>query len=56
MSFNLVVSVICLNVIFGIIIDTFAQLREASSNIEEDKKNICFICGLSRYIVSLFSR
>jgi inositol 1,4,5-triphosphate receptor type 3 len=54
LSFNLVVSVICLNVIFGIIIDTFAQLREASSNIEEDKKNICFICGLSRYIVSLF--
>jgi hypothetical protein len=54
MSFNLVVSVICLNVIFGIIIDTFAQLREASGNIEEDKKNICFICGLSRYIVSLF--
>jgi len=54
MGYWLIVIIICLNVIFGIIIDSFAQLREIASNIEEDKKNICFICGLSRYIVSLF--
>ena len=32
--FNMIISVICLNVIFGIIIDTFAQLREESSERE----------------------
>jgi hypothetical protein len=51
-SFYLIVIVICLNVIFGIIIDTFAQLREKAGNTAEDIKNICFICGLDRYTVS----
>ena len=47
-SFFLMVITILLNVIFGIIIDTFAQLREKADNTKEDKNNICFICGLSR--------
>lgn len=47
-SFYLVVIVICLNVIFGIIIDTFAQLREQGTNTEHDRKNFCFICGNSK--------
>ena len=39
---------ILLNVIFGIIIDTFAELREKSSMQYEDMKNVCYICGLKR--------
>ena len=39
---------ILLNVIFGIIIDTFAELREKSGQQSEDMKNVCFICGLNR--------
>lgn len=47
-TFFLLVITILLNVIFGIIIDTFAQLREKADNIKFDRQNICFICGLSR--------
>ena len=34
-----------LNVIFGIIIDTFSELRESKSTIEEDMTSHCFICN-----------
>lgn len=47
-SFFLLVITILLNVIFGIIIDTFAALREKSQMQSEDMKNICYICGLNR--------
>ena len=47
-SFFLLVITILLNVIFGIIIDTFAALREKSQMQAEDMKNVCFICGLNR--------
>ena len=29
-------------------IDTFAELRDERQKIEDDKKNMCFICGLDR--------
>ena len=32
--------------IFGIIIDTFAELRDMKSSIEDDIATCCFICGL----------
>ena len=51
-SFSLI-NIIFLNIIFGIIIDTFAELRDEKSRIDEDMKNICFICGLDRYDVFL---
>ena len=38
-----------LNIIFGIIIDTFAELREGKAELEYDKNNICFICGVERF-------
>merc|ERR1712013_582033 len=43
-----VVIIIVLNLIFGVIIDTFADLRSEKHNTEEIKKNTCFICGLER--------
>ena len=36
------------NISFGIIIDSFNDLREKKWYFENDKKNICFICQLSR--------
>lgn len=44
----LIVDVILLSIIFGIIIDAFAELRDRSLKIEDDKKNICFICGAKK--------
>ena len=37
--------VIILNIVFGIIIDTFAQLRDQKHSIEEDTRKCCLICG-----------
>ena len=44
----LILLLILLTLFFGIIIDTFGQLREFSFKLEEDKKNVCFICGINR--------
>lgn len=48
LTFFLLVITILLNIIFGIIIDTFAQLRDQKGQTDEDSKNVCFICGISR--------
>ena len=48
MLFFLVIIVILLNIVFGIIIDTFAELREETTKNENDKKDVCFICGKHR--------
>lgn len=45
MLFFFIVIIIVLNLIFGVIIDTFADLRSEKQNKEEVLKNSCFICG-----------
>lgn len=47
-TFFFLIIVIMLNIIFGIIIDTFGELRAQNHEIEEDIKNKCFICGIER--------
>jgi len=39
---------VLLNVIFGIIIDTFADMRGSNDSKQEDMQNVCFICGIDR--------
>lgn len=46
--FFVVIIVLLLNIIFGIIIDTFGQLREESSEKQELMASFCFICGISK--------
>uniref|UniRef100_UPI00358E7F93 inositol 1,4,5-trisphosphate-gated calcium channel ITPR1-like n=1 Tax=Myxine glutinosa TaxID=7769 RepID=UPI00358E7F93 len=46
--FFFVVIIIVLNLIFGVIIDTFADLRSEKQKKEEILKTTCFICGLER--------
>lgn len=46
--FFFVLIVIVLNLIFGVIIDTFADLRSEKQQKEEILKNTCFVCGLER--------
>lgn len=45
--FFLILIVIFLNIVFGIIVDTFAELREQRNFIEEDQASKCFICGIA---------
>ena len=49
-SFHILVKVILLNILFGIIIDTFAKMREQKKFIDMDKNNVCFICNYDRFI------
>ncbi|XP_028854498.1 inositol 1,4,5-trisphosphate receptor type 1 isoform X1 [Denticeps clupeoides] len=46
--FFFMVIIIVLNLIFGVIIDTFADLRSEKQRKEEILKTTCFICGLER--------
>uniref|UniRef100_A0A914YSR1 Inositol 1,4,5-trisphosphate receptor n=1 Tax=Panagrolaimus superbus TaxID=310955 RepID=A0A914YSR1_9BILA len=48
LSFFIVVIIIVLNLIFGVIIDTFGDLRTEKNEKEDILKNTCFICGLER--------
>eukprot|EP00756_Hemistasia_phaeocysticola_P064159 Hpha_TRINITY_DN7570_c0_g2::TRINITY_DN7570_c0_g2_i1::g.18894::m.18894/K04958/ITPR1; inositol 1,4,5-triphosphate receptor type 1 len=44
--FYVIVVVFLLNIVFGIIVDTFAELRAHKEIVEEDIRSKCFICGL----------
>ncbi|KAG5830491.1 hypothetical protein ANANG_G00311190 [Anguilla anguilla] len=46
--FFFIVIIIVLNLIFGVIIDTFADLRSEKQRKEEILRTTCFICGLER--------
>ena len=43
--FLIVIVIIFQNLIFGVIIDTFADFRAEKNRKEEQLKNDCFICG-----------
>lgn len=49
MAFFIIVPIILLNVIFGIIIDTFAELRDERAAKIEDMMENCFICGKNKF-------
>ena len=34
-----------MNIIFGVIIDTFGDLREQNENLVDELENKCFVCG-----------
>jgi len=46
-AFWATIIVIGLNMVFGIILDTFGELREKKNAIDEDMKSQCFICGIN---------
>lgn len=48
LSFYVIIILMLLNFIFGMIIDAFVELRNRKNRVDEDKKNVCFICGIQR--------
>jgi len=46
MTFYIFVILIVLNIVLGIILDTFGQLREEKNNVEEDMTSKCFVCNI----------
>ena len=53
MLFFFIVIIIVLNLIFGVIIDTFADLRAEKQQKEDILKNSCFICGMTIHNIFL---
>lgn len=49
LTFFMIIIIIMLNLVFGIIIDAFADMRDDRNSIEEDIQDKCFICGISRF-------
>lgn len=45
--YNIILMIIMLNIVQGIVIDTFASLRTKAEEEKNDMDYICFICGLS---------
>ena len=46
--FHLIIVLIMINLLFGIIYDSYQSFRNKKNEIKFDKKNICFICQMSR--------
>jgi len=53
--FALVITIM-LNIIFGIIIDTFGELRQKKADTDDDILNRCFICSIDRYTFDRYSQ
>eukprot|EP00760_Papus_ankaliazontas_P013907 PhM_4_TR15917/c0_g2_i1/m.26276/K04959/ITPR2; inositol 1,4,5-triphosphate receptor type 2 len=47
-AFFTIMIIIFLNILFGIIIDTFAELRESREAMAADQTGSCFICGIEK--------
>ena len=47
--FFILIIVIGLNLVFGIIVDTFSELRDEKYSIDDDMHSVCFICSLPSY-------
>jgi hypothetical protein len=47
----LIVNICFLNMIFGIIIDTFAELRVMKVKTEYQKRNFCYVCSINRNLI-----
>ena len=46
LSYFIIITIIGMNIVFGLIIDTFSQLREEKDNREEAQESQCIVCSL----------
>ncbi|KAJ1388392.1 hypothetical protein B484DRAFT_307600, partial [Ochromonadaceae sp. CCMP2298] len=49
-TFFFIVNVGMLNLIAGVIITTFGQLREEQARVDADTSGVCFICGINKQV------
>ena len=48
---NFILLILIVQILAGLIIDKFGEIREDSENMEEELKNTCVICGESADII-----
>jgi inositol 1,4,5-triphosphate receptor type 3 len=46
--FFILIALVMLNIFLGIIVDTFADLRDKKNEFDYDSNDVCFICQLTR--------
>eukprot|EP00054_Salpingoeca_dolichothecata_P021398 m.136903 g.136903 ORF g.136903 m.136903 type:complete len:2486 (+) comp23973_c0_seq1:94-7551(+) len=56
LSFWIIITIIGLNIVFTVIVGTFARLREERAMIEEDLARVCIICSLQSYDFERFAQ
>jgi len=44
----MIIVIVLIHIVFGIILDTFCELRKKQFEYDYDIQNICFICNISR--------
>ncbi len=54
--FYILLMISMINIVSGIIIDTFGTLREKLNEYTEDLENICFICGFDKEFIEKSSK
>lgn len=54
-TFQVAVNIICLNIIFGIIVNSFAELRDAKARGDEDMHNYCYICQIQKMVFEKYT-
>ena len=50
LSFFIIICIILLNIVFGIIIDTFSTMRKENDDMKFEINNKCFICELEKSV------
>jgi inositol 1,4,5-triphosphate receptor type 1 len=45
-SYFILIVILLLELVFGIIVETFRELRIEANHHEQDKKEVCFVCGI----------
>lgn len=55
-AFNLLLLTVLLNIVFGVIIDTFAELRQEKQEKEDDMNNVCTVCSIERSNFDRFAK
>jgi Ion transport protein len=53
-SVFIIVNITLMNIIFGIIIDTFAALRDKMTKVTQNMNTVCFVCSLDKITVLKF--
>lgn len=48
MIYGIFFGILFSSIISGIMLDSFAQLREVNESLAHDKQNYCYICNISR--------
>ena len=47
-TFYIIFNILFINIIFGIILDTFGQLRDERQELIKEIEEKCFVCSLER--------